>query len=83
MGLHSNSVVKFLGAYHFRNGDQKLPRDNIILEYGDRDLDEFLAENYPPIFTSDIVAYWEELFTIVDMLKHLHKLEYKGQNFFG
>jgi len=70
--------VKYLGAYHFKDGRDGPPTHNIILEYGQQDLDEYLADTYPPVLNAEIIAFWEDLFKVADTLKQLHQFPYKG-----
>lgn len=41
---------------------------NIILEYGDMDLETFFSESYPPILEQEIVEFWTELFEVAKAL---------------
>ena len=60
---------------------------NILLEYGDCDLDEFFAERLPPVFDTEVEAFWEDLFEIADAVEGIHNLEVSTdgmrQNFYG
>lgn len=62
--------MKYLGEYHFREGGDTSPNHNIILEYGQQDLDEYLADTYPPVLNTEIIAFWEDLFKVAATLKH-------------
>lgn len=53
---------------------------NILLEYGDLDLDEYFLERLPPVFPINILGFWEDLFEVGDAIKGVHNLEYgKGE----
>jgi hypothetical protein len=53
---------------------------NILLEYGDLDLDEYFLERLPPVFPDEILGFWEDLFEVGDAIKGVHNLEYgKGE----
>lgn len=67
-------VVKYLGEYHFMDGD--MTKHNIILEYGQQDLDEYLADTYPPVLNAEIIAFWEEIFKVAYTLRDLHQFSY-------
>lgn len=73
-------VVKYLGEYHFKGAGDNSPTHNIMLEYGEHDLDEYLAETYPPVLTTEIIAFWEDLFKVATTLQGLHHLEHKGED---
>lgn len=72
--------MKYLGEYHFREAGDTSPNHNIILEYGQQDLDEYLADTYPPVLNTEIIAFWEDLFKVAATLKSLHQFEYKGED---
>lgn len=76
-------MVKYLGEYrsiHYKEGGEEEVIHNIILEYGQRDLDEYLADNYPPVLSNEIIAFWQDLFKVADTLKGLHQLEFEGED---
>lgn len=52
----------------------KTVTSNIILEYGDYDLDEYFLEFAPPIFQSEIKSFWEGLFDVAYAVKGIHHL---------
>ena len=74
-------MVKYLGWYKF---DEKEPPTkfrttyNILLEYGEQDLDEYLALRYPPVLNSEIINFWENIFGVATTLKEIHNLKYKS-----
>ncbi|OBT55671.1 hypothetical protein VE04_06921 [Pseudogymnoascus sp. 24MN13] len=53
----------------------KTTTSNIILEYGDFDLDEYFMEFVPPVHQSEIKSFWECLFDVADAVKHIHHLK--------
>ncbi|GKT64396.1 serine/threonine protein kinase [Colletotrichum tofieldiae] len=75
-------VVKYLGEYTRRFGEKPGEPDiethHIMLEFGDRDLDEFLADKYPPILNGEIIAFWESVFVVAKSLQQIHQLEHAG-----
>jgi hypothetical protein len=63
---------------------------NILLEYGELDLDEYFQERPPPALPTDIMDFWKNLFNVADALKDIHNLtlgngefreEYYGYDF--
>lgn len=48
---------------------------NILLEYGDMDLDEFFAERLPPVLQTEVEAFWKDLFEVADAVERIHNLE--------
>jgi hypothetical protein len=72
-------MVRYLGGYgHKEEIPGASPRGkiqethNILLEYGDRDLDELFAERLPPVLQDEIEAFWKSLFEIANALKEFH-----------
>ncbi|ELR10225.1 hypothetical protein VC83_08985 [Pseudogymnoascus destructans] len=56
-------------------GTIKANISNIILEYGDHDVDEYFMEFVPPVFQSEIKSFWGCLFDVADAVKHIHHLK--------
>ncbi len=48
---------------------------NILLEYGEMDLDEYFGRMVPPALPSDIEAFWRPLFAIADAIDGIHNLK--------
>lgn len=77
----SLGVVTYLGEYtrHDRGGDGVSAQGDtrhIMLEFGEQDLDEYLADTYPPVLNEEIIAFWESLFQIANTLARIHQLEH-------
>lgn len=80
-GVRSNKgVVQCLGEYQFKERESTSPNHNIILEYGQQDLDEYLADTFPPVLSIEIVAFWEGLFKVAKTLKDLHRLHFERED---
>lgn len=78
-------VVQYLGEYGLQHPTEDYPSSpshHIMLEYGEMDLDEYLADTYPPVLNGEIREFWEELFGVARTLKRIHHLQYdtKGGN---
>ncbi|KAH7022266.1 kinase-like domain-containing protein [Ilyonectria destructans] len=76
-GQEGLGVVKYLGAYHTDGGNH---RDHIMLEYGEQDLDEYLADTSPPVLNKEIIDFWESLFKVAHTLEGIHILNHKGED---
>ena len=48
---------------------------NILLEYGELDLEEFFLRRLPPIHQFEIEKFWKALFEVADALEGVHNLE--------
>ncbi|KAI1775401.1 hypothetical protein F4818DRAFT_48219 [Hypoxylon cercidicola] len=78
-------MVQFLGEYEI---DEKLEDGtvartyNILLEYGEEDLEEFFASkmNYPPILNSETIQFWESLANVANALHSMHNLVLERQD---
>ena len=53
---------------------------NILLEYGELDLDEYLAGLAPPSLNSEIIAFWDSVFAVATTLKEFHSVEVPGSD---
>lgn len=81
-------IVQYLGAYSFdsrpappgESGSGKYRTYNILLEYGQFDLDEYFADkgSYPPVRATEIRLFWTSLFEVADALCRLHNHEHKN-----
>ncbi|KIW73675.1 hypothetical protein PV04_01773 [Phialophora macrospora] len=58
---------------------------NILLEWGEADLEEFLAERQPPVLGSEVRLFWKELFGVAEALQKVHNFINKknGKEFDG
>lgn len=56
------------------------PSHHIMLEYGEMDLDEYLADTYPPVLNGEIRQFWEELFSVARTLERIQNLEYDSRD---
>lgn len=72
-------VVKYLGEYRI-SGAAVEDTQHIMLEYGEQDLDEFLAETCTPILNTEIVAFWESFFKVAKTLERIHRLDHRGED---
>ena len=77
--LHKDSegIVTLLCAYSQRNSQKSLSGDieyNMVLEYGELDLDEYFYENIrsPPVLFGEIHAFWHNLSSIANGLSDIH-----------
>ena len=45
---------------------------NILLEYGELDLDEFFADFDPPVHPLEIIGFWQKFLKTADALHKVH-----------
>ncbi|KAF2434232.1 kinase-like protein [Tothia fuscella] len=55
---------------------------NILLEYGEYDLNDVFQYRLPPVFTADIDAFWMALFQIAEVVQGLHNLKIRGDIYY-
>ncbi|KAI0970661.1 hypothetical protein F4678DRAFT_114797 [Xylaria arbuscula] len=53
---------------------------NILLEFGEDDLNEYFLVYSPPTLGREIIDFWENLFQVVDALQRVHNLEQKRKD---
>ncbi|KAL8772818.1 MAG: hypothetical protein Q9209_002163 [Squamulea sp. 1 TL-2023] len=58
------------------NQDDPMTRNtfNLLLEFGEVDLDEFFAQRLPPVLQDETDQFWRALFEIADALDGIHNL---------
>jgi len=86
-GLKSDAkvpIIRYLGCYIHDRGEGTDPNGrhtgttyNLLLEYGEKDLYEYWADetNVPPVRAEEIVTAWKSLFEVADAIRHVHNLE--------
>ena len=67
-------MIRCLGDYTYGDQDQKTY--NILLEYGEVDLDEYFVATPPPALAPDIVVFWEDLFKVAEAVRDLHSFKF-------
>lgn len=73
-------MVKYFGHYKIEDyGNDNILRTthNILLEFGDLDLDEYMAVRYPPVLNAEIITFWEDIFSVAATLDKLHNFKYE------
>lgn len=48
---------------------------NLLLEFGEFDLDEFFAQRLPPVFQGETEEFWRALLDVAEALDGIHNLE--------
>ena len=48
---------------------------NILLEYGQADLDERFAAILQPVLQTEVEGFWKDLFEVADAVKGIHRFE--------
>ncbi|KAI1453403.1 hypothetical protein F4805DRAFT_377169 [Annulohypoxylon moriforme] len=80
-----SGMVKFLGEYEIdeRHDDGSVVHTwNILLEYGEEDLEEFFASqrNYPPNLNPETIQFWNSLANVAQALDSMHNLDLEREN---
>ena len=76
-------MVQCLGSYTYNeklSDKTMLKTYNILLEFGEQDLEEYFAEAPPPVLKSKIVAFWRSLFEIAGALKKCHNSDLRYED---
>jgi hypothetical protein len=48
---------------------------NILLEYGDLDLDDFFYERLPPVLDEEVAGFWTAMLDIAKAVDGIHNLK--------
>lgn len=75
-------MIKCFGEYNRRMAKGSLAH-HIILEFGEHDLDEYLAASFPPILYKETKGFWESVFEVAGTLERLHDSQYGGTTLSG
>ena len=85
-GLRNHSgIVKCLLCYKHCNSRWPKRRQeteigseathNILLEFGEHDLEEYFHDNEPPVLQEEIENFWQDLFAVAKALNGLHNFQ--------
>ena len=70
-----------LPEYSEEGGGKVLTRThNILLEFGEFDLDEFFLEFDSPVHPLEIIGFWKKFFKVADALYKLHYLNFQNRD---
>ncbi|RDW91279.1 hypothetical protein BP5796_02444 [Coleophoma crateriformis] len=75
-----DKMVRSLGNYSHQNfpsshNEETRTTYNIVLEFGDLDLDDYFSVRQPPVFDTEVKAFWVDLFGVGWALRGLHNLK--------
>ena len=76
-------MVKYLGDYsHTGHREAELPLNittthNILLEYGEMDLQEYFLAFSPPILNAEVKTFWNNMLEVAQALEGIHNLKTK------
>lgn len=67
-----DGLIAYLGDFQQRDPVTNKTTYNILLEFGELDLDEYFFERSPPVLTAEIVHFWKDLFEVARAVKDIH-----------
>jgi hypothetical protein len=71
-------MIQYLGDFTYEDEQDSQKRSfNILLEFGELDLDEYFAGIRPPRLSVEIHQFWSELFGVAKALKKFHNVKLK------
>ncbi|CAH0046485.1 unnamed protein product [Clonostachys solani] len=76
MGQSDLTVVRYLGEYHTTSGDHL---HHILLELGEKDLEEYMMEKLPPVLYQETYTFWANLFKVGFTLDGIHQLKRRDE----
>jgi hypothetical protein len=67
-------LIRYLGDYSHRDYLSDRDTYNILLEFGERDLDEFFFDpsHLPPVLPNEIRKFWADIFEIAPAVRDIH-----------
>ncbi|KAJ9660233.1 hypothetical protein H2201_006979 [Coniosporium apollinis] len=83
--LESRRTVRPTGTTYPQGEGQTTPVKtyNILLEYGELDLEETFAQRQPPVFPDEIESFWKALFEVADAVDKIHNLKVDDDEYHG
>ncbi|KAJ4379241.1 hypothetical protein N0V86_005286 [Didymella sp. IMI 355093] len=83
-------VIRRLGCYSHRSpvvpqnpSTQGTTTMNLLLEYGTYDLRLIFGHLTPPVFPTETIAFWENLFGVANAVSGIHEFKHGGSDFNG
>ncbi|KAI1260871.1 kinase-like domain-containing protein [Xylariaceae sp. FL1019] len=76
-------VIKFVGLLDEYHEHSESLTHNLLLEYGEEDLDEYLANKFPPLIYKEVRTFWESFIQVAKTLERLHTLKIDGKVYAG
>lgn len=70
-------MIRYLGGYSQRDLVKDKITFNILLEFGELDLDEFfyVEGRLPPVLPNEMYGFWRDLFEVATAIKGIHRFE--------
>jgi hypothetical protein len=68
-------IIAYFGHYNHQEPISGQTTFNIILEFGELDLDEYFFDRSPPILPAEIRLFWKDLFVVAKAVKGIHTFE--------
>lgn len=84
-----NGIIRYLGCYSQHDFLTQKNSFNILLEYGEQDLDEFFFDDtrLPPVLPNEVLGFWKDLFEVATAVKDIHRFDRKqgdvSQEYYG
>ena len=84
-----DGVIRYLGDYRHRDHSTGKLTYNILLEFGELDLDEFFFDpiRLPPVLPNEVQGFWKELFEVAAAVKDIHTFKRRrgemNQEYYG
>lgn len=63
-------IIQYLG--HFKRNGHAGTTYNILLEFGEWDLEDFFLDRLPPALQIEVEQFWGNLFGVADAVEHIH-----------
>ena len=90
-GLKKNSgMIKCLFNYsHARDKDEDdlgaigVTTYNLVLEYGEFDLNQYFHYYLPPVLEKEQLAFWSDLFLVAHAVQGIHDFEHGNEKYYG
>lgn len=70
-----DGMIQYLGDFTYDEQDSHTRTFNILLEFGELDLDEHFAETRPPRLSLEVHQFWANLFEVAKALKKFHNVK--------
>ena len=76
---NNNNVVRCLASYSHAN------THNLLLEYGEMDLEVYFVNHHPPFFEQEVVRFWREILEVAKAIEGMHdwKSLHDGKKYHG
>lgn len=76
-------MIRWLFSYSHDEEQEGRTTYNLVLEYGEYDLEDYLRNFLPPQLEDEQLAFWDDLFLVANAVRDIHEFTHSGKEYWG